>query len=647
MANEQTIARSCSACGGPVPANAPQGLCPRCLFQLGSDLPFHGARGAAFLSNPKVGRADRRFGDYELVEEIARGGMGVVWRARQVSLNRMVALKLIAAGELASTEAVRRFKAEAEAAASLDHPNILPIYEVGECDGQHFFSMKLVEGRSLAERLSSLEFQIPNQEAAALLAKVARAVHYAHQHGILHRDLKPGNILLDAAGEPHVTDFGLAKRVESAAGLTLSGAVLGTPAYMAPEQAGGGTKRLTTAADIYSLGVILYEMLAGQPPFRGDTPLDVMRKVVEEEPLPPSRVKSEIRSSQSERTPTPKARSPAAGERSFGFSEFGFLSGFGFRPSDLDIICLKCLEKDPPRRYTSAEALAQDLERWLRHEPILARPSRPAQRVLKWARRKPALATMAVALQVVALTGLAGILWQWRQAVVARNVARLAQGTAEETARELRQTLARARVAEGWRRFEDGDAFAALAPFAEALQLEEDDPARAAVHRMRLASVFKQCPRLVKVWSVGGRLHYAQLSANGTKLVTGIERGTNYGAAQVWDVATGRALTPPMVHADAVTFVEFSPDGRRVVTASYDGTARVWDALTGQPLTPPLPHENGVAQARFSPDGQRVVTGDLRTLGSQRAHQPQRAHPDQHAGGVECRDRRRDLEPPP
>src|SRR5215471_6576859 len=345
--------RHCKKCGTPLGRFVPATICPRCLLQAGlSDAqtkPRGGADGDAAISplNQPLGRFD----DYELLEEIAQGGMGIVYRARQVSLNRIVALKMILTGQFASETEVKRFRAEAEAAAQLDHPNIVPIYDVGEVKSQHFFSMRFIEGGTLTARINDPKSRLPSQAAATLLLKVCRAVHFAHQRGILHRDLKPGNILLDTSGEPHVSDFGLAK-FQGANRVTSSGRMLGSPSYMAPEQASGKPSLVTIAADVYSLGAILYEMLTGQPPFQAETPLATLRQVVEHEPTRPSTLNLQA-------------------------------------DPDLEIICLKCLEKEPPRRYSSAKSLADELQRWLNHEPIQARAIGRLGRLRKWIRRRP------------------------------------------------------------------------------------------------------------------------------------------------------------------------------------------------------------------------------------------------------------------
>jgi hypothetical protein len=283
---------------------------------------------------PAAGTRVRYVGDYELLGELGRGGMGVVYRARQNSLGRTVAVKMILAGQLATPEDVRRFHAEAQAAASLDHPGIVPVHEVGEHDGLHFFSMKLLDGGSLAQRFANPNQALPPADLARTLAKVARAVHFAHHRGVLHRDLKPSNVLFDAEGEPHVTDFGLAKWVRADATLTLTGNVVGTPAYMAPEQATGSAT--SVAADVFSLGAILYDGLTGRAPFRATTPLEALDQVRRCDIRPPRALDRRV-------------------------------------PRDLEAICLKCLEKDPKRRYPTAAALAEDLDRFARGEAI-ARP---------------------------------------------------------------------------------------------------------------------------------------------------------------------------------------------------------------------------------------------------------------------------------
>ena len=296
------------------------------------------------------------FGDYELLEQIGRGGQGVVFRARQKSLNRTVALKVISLGQWASKAHLKRFRLEAEAAARLEHPGIVPIHEVGERDGSCYFSMKFIEGGQLDEVVR--REPMPIRRAVELIAKVARTVHYAHEHGILHRDMKPGNILLDAKGEPHLTDFGLARLVETESSVTHTLDVLGTPSYMAPEQAVGNNTPVTGATDVYGLGAVLYQLLTGQPPFAGGTTYETIKLLLDTEPRQPRLLNPKI-------------------------------------DRDLSTICLKCLEKDPKRRYSSALALAEDLERWLKHEPILARHTGIFARGRKWVRRNPTSALLS------------------------------------------------------------------------------------------------------------------------------------------------------------------------------------------------------------------------------------------------------------
>src|SRR5213596_2517166 len=355
-----TASRVCAECGATVFADAPQGVCSVCLFRTGL-ASLENKDDEAF--EPTVARMLKDFGDYELLQEIGRGGQGIVYRARQKSLNRIVALKVIGLAHWATEAHVKRFRMEAEAAASLNHPCIVPIYEVGERDGACYFSMGLVDGGQL-DAVAKRE-PISVRHAAELIAKLARTVSYAHEHGILHRDIKPGNILLDVKGEPHLTDFGLARLAETESTVTRTMEVSGTPSYMAPEQAVGDNARVSGATDIYGLGAVLYQLLTGHPPFAGGTTYETVRLVLDTEPRQP-------------RLLNPKV------------------------DRDLATICLKCLEKDPKRRYASALALAEDLERWLKHEPILAHRTGIFTKGKKWVRRNPTIALLIASLFALA-----------------------------------------------------------------------------------------------------------------------------------------------------------------------------------------------------------------------------------------------------
>jgi serine/threonine protein kinase/predicted Zn-dependent protease len=391
-----SVVRVCERCGAKISGGATHELCPACLLESGLGLvdkesvddrdggsasPTINALGERAPPGKKEGRLGNiigDFGDYELLEEIGRGGQGVVYRTHQKSLNRTVALKVIGLGPWTTERHLKRFRREAEAAAHLEHPCIVPIYEVGERDAQCYFSMKFVEGGQLDE-VATRE-PMPIRRAAELVAKLARTVHYAHEHGILHRDIKPGNILLDKNGEPHLTDFGLARLLENESTVTATLDVLGTPSYMAPEQAAGEHTKISTATDVYGLGAVLYQLLTGHPPFAGGTTYETIRLLRDTEPRQP-------------RLLNPKV------------------------DRDVSTICLKCLEKDPERRYLSALALAEDLERWLKHEPIQAKPSGFFTRGRKWVRRNLSTAVF-VGLLVVLAISLGVILWNRGAAVI-------------------------------------------------------------------------------------------------------------------------------------------------------------------------------------------------------------------------------------
>jgi WD40 repeat protein len=490
---------------------------------------------------------------YELLAEVGRGGMGVVYKARQTSLKRLVALKMILAGDHAGPEEINRFRLEAEAVARLQHPNIVQIHDVGEADGRPYFSLEFLAGGSLASQLDGTPWPAP--KAAALVETLARAMHAAHQQHIIHRDLKPANVLLNAEGTPKITDFGLAKNLDNGAGQTQSGAIMGTPSYMAPEQAGGKPKQIGPAADVYALGAILYELLTGRPPFKAATPMDPVLQVLSEEPVPPRRLQ-------------PKT------------------------PVDLETICLQCLQKEPGKRYASAAALADDLGRFQSAKPIAARPVGPLERGWRWCRRNPVVAGLVAAV-VLALAGGTGVA-TW-QAVLARAEARRAQWLAYAAQIGLAQ-----------REWQDGN----VGHARELLDACQAD-LRGWEHDY-LYTLFNKNQHTFRGHS--GFVHSVAFSPDGKRIVSGCADNT----VKVWDAQYGQEILYLKGHTGIVRSVAFGPDGKQVVSGSEDGTLKVWDAWSGQPTLSLKAHTvlvGGVANIQhvnsvaFSPDGKRLVSG--------------------------------------
>jgi WD40 repeat protein len=522
------------------------------------------APGQQSRGGPPPGTKVRYFGDYELLEEIARGGMGVVYKALQVKLNRVVALKMILAGQLANESDVKRFHAEAEAAAKLDHPGIVPIFEIGEHQGQHYFSMAFVDGTSLAKKITT--GPLPPREAAELLIKIAAAVQYAHDQGIIHRDLKPANVLLDCNGQPRVTDFGLAKQMQTDSGLTGSGQILGTPSYMPPEQASGKIEQVGPAADVYALGAILYCLLTGRPPFQAASAIDTLRSVLEQEPVAPRQLDAHI-------------------------------------PLDLETIALKCLEKSPTRRYATANELAEELRRYLAGKPILARPVGRAERAWRWCKRQPVIASLIAA---TAVTLIAGIIVSSYFAVRATKNADgwqiAAETAAAEKIRADRKTIeAQAETRRAEKQLFRSDKFLYAYQIAAVQRGWDTVTARTPSAKSTVTSHLSAAD-LDYIADVS-EVHSAWQSLNTCRADF---RGWEYDYLFKLVSQNRRSLTG---HAADVCCVAFSDDGHWIASGSADKTVKLWDVASGCQIRTLTGHREAIVGVAFRTDGKQIMTG--------------------------------------
>ncbi|MHC1769956.1 MAG: protein kinase [Verrucomicrobiia bacterium] len=578
--------RQCRRCRADLTHEAREDLCPRCLIlSLAQAEPETEPQTA-----PPPTPVGRRFGDYELLEEVGRGGMGVVFKARQCSLNRMVAVKMLAPGVEASPEFIRRLRTEATAAACLHHPHIVAVHEVGVWEQQHYFAMDFVAGPSLAQLAGNQP--MPPRRAAGYLIQICEAVHHAHEHGILHRDLKPSNILIDAKDQPQVTDFGLARRLEGASQVTLSGQVVGSPPYMPPEQLEGRRSELSRQTDVYALGAMLYQLLTGRPPYVAADLTELMHLILKTDPV------------------SPRLVHPAV-------------------PRDLETVCLKCLEKEPGKRYATAQELGEELERFLNDEPIRAQPLGTLGRGWRWCRRNPRLAAVTVGLVAAVLLGGVGITRQWlraeaalkngQRALYAANINLLSEAWNQNNPARVRQLLDETagfpdRGFEWfyWQRqmHRERRTFYAHRPLSSAAFSPDAQRIATASHDGTATLWDTTTGReLLNITGHRCALRSLDFSPDGERLVTAGDDGT----PRVWDAKDGHELLRLEGHRGTVWCVDWSPVSQQVVTAGEDRTARIWDAVDGRELFTLRGHGKRVWTAAFSADGQRIVTSSLQS----------------------------------
>ena len=528
-------------------------------------------------------QAEPKVAGYEILDVLGRGGMGVVYKARHLRLKRLVALKMILAGEHAGAEHRARFRTEAEMVARLQHPNIVQIFDVGEQDGHPYIAFEFIEGKTLAE-FAAREPQ-PPPLAAELLEAMARAMQYAHQHGIVHRDLKPGNVLLASADDrtdgtdktprshpsacspcavPKIMDFGLAKDLAAPLDHTSTGTILGTPNYMSPEQAEGRVDAVGPASDVYSLGAILYVLLTGRPPFQGVSAIQTLKMVVRSEPVPPSQLQPRL-------------------------------------AKDLETICLKCLHKDPARRYETAGALADDLRRFLNDEPILARASGRIEKTWRLCRRNPLIAALMASVLLVLVAGVAVSSYFAYTASEEAKDARAAKTRAEANAQRARERAYGSDVRLTQRAWDDN----LISLFDELLDGQR--PARTDDVDVR-GFEWHYWRRLAGASSIIGRhpstVYHVCFSPDGKRLASASGDQT----VKVWDAETGKEMHTLKGHTNRVNSVCFSPDGKQIVSASDDQTVKVWDAETGKEMHTLKGHASSVLSVCCSPDGKQLVS---------------------------------------